>query len=187
MNHLSFVILGAMALSGVLLWLLLPKHDSSKAAPTSFSYNAIGALPTAKHFAYFPQIRQAISADDSRYLMETAPSHVAKLALRERRAVARGFLKGLHEDFSNLARLGRIVAALSPEVSREQETERLLLTLKFQVLYSLVWLRLSAGRLPLEQLEHLTGLVERLATRMDTAMAEISALSVNQIRSGLGA
>ena len=77
--------------------------------------------------------------------------------------------------------------ALAPEVSREQETERLLLTLKFQVLYSLVWLRLSAGRLPLEQLGHLTGLVERLATRMDTAMAEISALSVNQIRSGLGA
>ncbi len=187
MSDLIIVILFAIALSGILLWLLIPKHKSSRTTPASFPSDAIGALPTAKHFAYFPQIRQALSADDSRYLMETAPSHVAKLALRERRAVARGFLKGLHEDFSNLARLGRIVAALSPEVSRAQETERLVLTLKFQVLYSLVWLRLSAGKLPLEQLEHLTGLVERLATRMDTAMAEISALSVNQIRSGLGA
>ena len=116
--------------------------------------------------------------------METAPSHVAKLALRERRAVARGFLKGLHEDFSNLARLGRIIAALSPEVSREQEAERLVLTLKFQVQYCFVWFRLSAGKLPLKQLEHLTGLVERLATRMDKAMAEIGALSMNRFPVG---
>jgi hypothetical protein len=187
MNHLTFVILLVVALSGIFLWLLIPKHKPSRTTAASFPSDAINALPTAKHFAYFPQIRQALSADDSRYLMETAPSHVAKLALRERRAVARGFLKGLHEDFSNLARLGRIVASLSPEVSREQEAERLVLTLKFQVLYSFVWLRLSAGKLPLEQLEHLTGLVERLATRMDTAMAEISALSVDQLRSGLGA
>jgi hypothetical protein len=187
MNHLTFVILLVIALSGILLWLLIPKHKSSKTAPVSFPSDAIGALPTARHFAYFPQIRQALSADDTRYLRESAPAQVAKLALRERRAVARGFLKGLHEDFSNLARLGRIVAALSPEVSREQEAERLALTLKFQVLYSFVWLRLSVGKLPLDQLEHLTGLVERLATRMDTAMAEISALSVNQILSGLGA
>jgi hypothetical protein len=112
---------------------------------------------------------------------------VVKQALRERRAVARGFLKGLREDFSNLARLGRIVAALSPEVSREQEMDRLILSLKFQILYSLVWLRLSAGNLPLEQLEHLTALVGRLASRMDTAMAEISAISASQqLHRGLG-
>ena len=83
--------------------------------------------------------------------------------------------------------LGRIVASLSPEISRQQETERLMLTLKFQVLYSLVLLRLSAGNLPLEQLGLLTGIVERLATRMDTAMAEISALSAGQYSGGLGA
>jgi hypothetical protein len=180
MNQLTLIILGVMALSGILLWLLLPKHDSSKTAQASFPSDAINALPTAKHFAYFPQVRQALSADDARYLRETAPAHVAKQALRERRAVARGFLKGLHEDFSNLARLGRIIAALSPEVSRQQETERLMLTLKFQLLYSLVWLRLSAGSLPLVQLEHLTGLVERLAARMDTAMAGINAISAGQ-------
>jgi hypothetical protein len=119
--------------------------------------------------------------------MEKAPPYVAKQVLRERRAVARGFLKGLHEDFSSLARLGRIIAALSPEVSREQETERLLLSMKFQILYAFVWLRLSAGNLPVEQLEHLTGMVGRLATRMDEAMAEISALSAGQLPGGLGA
>jgi hypothetical protein len=184
MNGLSIVILLAIALAGVLFWLLIPRHKSTATATASFHPEAINALPTARHFAHFPQIRQALSVADSQYLMETAPPHVAKQALRERRAVARRFLRGLHEDFSNLARLGRMIAALSPEVSREQETERLLLSLKFQILYNLVWLRLSTGNLPLQQLEHLTGLVGRLATRMDEAMAKISALSAGHLARG---
>jgi hypothetical protein len=187
MNDSSIVILLAIGLSGVLLWLLTPRHKSSRTAPASFHPDAINALPTARHYGYFPQIRQALSAADSDYLIESAPPGVAKQALRERRAVARQFLQGLHEDFSNLARLGRIIAALSPEVSREQETERLILSLKFQMSYALVWLRLSTGNLPLEQLEHLTGLVGRLATRMDEAMAEISAISAGQLPGRLGA
>jgi hypothetical protein len=187
MNDLSIVILLAVALSGVLFWVMIPRHKSSRTALASFHPEAINALPTAKHYGYFPQIRQALSVADSKYLMETAPPHVAKQALRERRAVARKFLRGLHEDFSNLARLGRIIAALSSEVSRTQETERLILSLKFQILYTLVWLRLSTGNLPLQQLEHLTGLVGRLAMRMDEAMAEISALSAGQLPRGLGA
>ena len=185
MNEPSIVIPLAIALSGLLLWLLISGRKSSRmGAP---SYSSLDGLPTAKHYGYFPQIRQALSEEDAQFLRENAPPHVAKRALRERRAVARGFLKGLHEDFSNLARLGRVIAALSPEVSHRQETERLILSLKFQVLYSLVWLRLAAGNLPLEQLEHLTGLVGRLATRMDAAMAEISALSAGQLQGGLGA
>ena len=187
MNDPVIIILLAIALSGVIVWLLIPKRKSSGSGPSSMPSNAIDALPIAKHYGFFPQIRQALSEDDSRYLRENAPPHVAKQALRERRAVAGRFLKGLHEDFSNLARLGRIIAALSPEVSRQQETERLILSLKFQVLYSLVWLRLSAGNLPLSQLEDLTGLVGRLATRMDESMAQISALSAGQLRGGIGA
>jgi len=187
MNDLSIVILLAIALSGVLLWLVIPRRKSARTTAMSFPPNGNDALPTAKHFGYFPQIRQALSAADSHYLQEIAPPHVAKQALRERRAVARGFLKGLHEDFSNLARLGRIIAALSPEISRQQETERLILSLKFQILYAFVWLRLSTGNLPIEQLEHLTGLVGRLATRMDEAMAEVSALSAGHVPGGLGA
>jgi hypothetical protein len=187
MNDLSIVILLAVVLSGVLLWLLIPKHKSTRMTADSLLPDAINALPTAKHYGYFPQIRQALSADDSRYLLETAPSHVARQALRERRAVAKGFLKGLHEDFSNLARLGRIIAVLSPQVTREQEAERLILSLKFQILYSLVWLRLSTGNLPIQHLERLTGLVGRLATRMDEAMAEISAASAGQLPGRLSA
>ena len=152
MSELTIMLLLAVGLSGVLLWLLVPRHRPSKSAVTTFSPPVSEALPIAKHYLYFRQIRQALSAADTQYLMENAPLRVAKQALRDRRAVARRFLEGLHEDFSNLAKLGRIIAVMSPEVSREQETERLVLSLKFQMLYALVWLRLSAGSLPLEQL-----------------------------------
>jgi hypothetical protein len=187
MNDLGIVILLAIGVSGLLLWLLITGRKSTGSSASSFTANVKDTLPTAKHYAYFRQIRQALSAADTEYLVHNAPPHVAKQALRERRAVARRFLMGLHEDFSNLARLGRIIAALSPEVSHKQETERLILGLKFQILYALVWLRLSTGNLPLEQLEHLTGLVGRLATRLDTAMTEISALSAGRHPGRLGA
>lgn len=187
MNDLSIVVLIAIVLCGVVLWLLISKRKSSGLDPSSYPPNLMQALPTARHYAYFRQVRQALSVADSNYLRETAPPPVAKQALRERRAVARRFLKGLHEDFSNLTRLGRIVAALSPEISRKQETERLMLSMKFQILYTLVWLRLSTGNLPLEQLEHLTGLVGRLATRLDAAMTEVSALSARQLPGRIGA
>ena len=114
MNELNMVILLAIVLSGVLLWLLIPRHKKSRADIASFHSNLNDALPSARHYAYFRQIRQALSAADAKYIVENAPPQVAKQALRDRRAVARRFLKGLHEDFSNLARLGRIIAALSP-------------------------------------------------------------------------
>ena len=187
MNELNMVIILAMVLSGVLLWLLFPKHKTSRTDAASFHSNLNDALPSARHYAYFRQIRQALSAADAKYLVENAPPQVAKQALRDRRAVALRFLEGLHEDFSNLSRLGRIIATLSPEVSHKQETERLILGLKFQILYALVWLRLSTGNLPLQQLENLTGLVGRLAMRLDTAMTEISALSAGQLHGRIGA
>ena len=109
------------------------------------------------------------------------------MALRERRGVARQFLAGLRQDFSNLERLARMVAALSPVISSDQETERLVLGLQFRLLYAWVWLRLSTGLEPLQQLEQLTGLVGRLATRLEQAMAAVSALSAPGLNSSLNA
>jgi hypothetical protein len=185
-NDLIIVVPLVIALFAVLVLLLIPRRKSLKAGSGPFHLSHTDAIPTAKHYGYFPQIRRALSAEDSQYLLETAPPDVAKRALRERRAIARHFLQGLHEDFSNLARLGRVIAALSPEISREQETERLMLSLKFQFLYALVWLRLSTGNLPIQQLEQLTGLVGRIATRMDMAMAHISGLSADHLSRGFG-
>jgi hypothetical protein len=181
MNDTYLMILSALVLCGILVWLLVPRKKSLERTTPSLSVAGIDALPSAKHYAYFPQIRQALSAADAEYLRENAPAKVARKALRERRAIARRFLTGLNEDFSALARLGRTIAALSPEVSHKQETERLLLSLRFRAIYALVWLRLSWGALPVHQLEVLAGVVGRLAVRVDEAMTEISALSTRQL------
>jgi hypothetical protein len=180
MNNLVIVAPVVIALSGILLWLLLPSRDASASPASSYRPELGEALPGPKHYKYFRQIRQALCAADAEYLMKSAPPQVAKKALGERRAVALGFLKGLHEDFSSLAKLGRVIAALSPELNRRQEIERLYLTAKFQMLYALVWASLWTGYMPIEQLGKLTGLVGSMAARMDEAMAKIAELSAGQ-------
>jgi len=168
----------AVALFVVLLWVLRPGHSSADSTKVS-AYNAIvGDWPA--HYRYFPQIRQALSPADDGFLRKNAPAEVSRRVRRERRAIARKFLGGLREDFANLEQIGRMVAALSPALNRELETERLVLSVKFQFLYALVWLRLSSGSLPLQQVEELTGLVGRLALRMEQSMAQINALAASQ-------
>jgi len=174
-----------VAFFGILMWILRPRRRAPKAGQSPMDLKMESFLP--RHYRYFPQVRQALSASDEEYLERVAPRDVAQTAHRERRAVARKFLAGLHEDFSNLERLARMIAALSPVISSEQETERIILGLKFRLLYAWVWLRLSTGREPLEQLEQLTSLVGRLATRMERAMAAVSALSVPGLNSTLNA
>jgi hypothetical protein len=185
MNEQMVVVSLALSFAVILLWLLRPRQHSAEAGAPTIDRAIESAFP--KHYQYFPQIRQALSAGDDRYLRDVAPGHVAQQVLRERRAVARSFLRGLSEDFSSLERLARMVASLSPVVSRRQETERLLLGLRFRLLYALVWLRLFAGRVPLRQVEHLTELIGRLALRMEQAVAEISALSADRLTRGLNA
>jgi len=184
MTELTVILAIFIAFIAVVMW--LQRSGRREQGPGPFPTEVLkteNALP--RHYRYFPQVRQALSASDEQYLDKVAPRDVAQTAHRERRAVARKFLAGLREDFSNLGRLARMVAALSPVVSSEQETERLILGLKFRLLYAWVWLRLSAGRAPLEQIEQLTGLVGSLATRMDQAMAAVSALSAPGLNSSL--
>jgi hypothetical protein len=184
----EFTVILAIVISfiGVVLWLQRSGRRERLPGPSPTEVLEMeNVLP--RHYRYFPQVRQALSASDEQYLDRVAPRDVAQKAHRERRAVARKFLAGLREDFLNLERLARMIAALSPAISSEQETERLILGLKFRLLYARVWLRLSTGREPLEQLEQLTGLVGRLATRMERAMTAVSALSAPGLDSTLSA
>jgi hypothetical protein len=73
-----------------------------------------------------------------------------------------------------------MVASLSPVISRKQESERILVGIQFRLLYGLVWLHLSTGRMPLGQIEQLTELIGMFALRMEQAMAQISALSAER-------
>lgn len=180
MSGLAFTIPPAIAILAILWLVLRPRGSSSKRRSGHLAAFKPGNV-TPLHYQYFPQIRQALSEADDEYLSEAAPPCVARQARRERRAVARRYLRGLREDFSSLEQLGRMIAAMSPVVSRRQETERLALSVKFQLVYALVHLRLSTGRVPIGQVQYLTGLVGRLATRMDLAMSEINALSAEQL------
>jgi hypothetical protein len=174
MKELLLLAAFAVVLLGLLLW-LLRRRPTLNSGRSSLENAAEKALAT--HYRYFPQVRQALSPADTRYLLRRLPPRIAKRVLRERRAVARKFLAGLHEDFSNLERLARVVAALSPVVSREQETERILLGLRFRVLYFWTWTRLSTGSMSLEPIEHLAVLIGQFATRMERAMAAVAASS----------
>jgi hypothetical protein len=186
MTELTVILAIVIAFFAVVWWFLRAgRHELDTGPSPTEGLNMEIVLP--RHYRYFPQVRQALSASDGKYLDRVAPREVAQTAHRERRAVARKFLAGLREDFLNLERLARMIAALSPAISSEQETERLILGLKFRLLYARVWLRLSTGREPLEQLEQLTGLVGRLATRMEQAMTAVSALSAPGLNSTLSA
>lgn len=185
MNEQMILIMLALAFAVLLLCLLRPRSRSMKASGSTIDRAIESALP--KHYRYFPQIRQALSAGDNQYLLEVAPPQIARQVLRERRAVARNFLRGLREDYSSLERLARMVASLSPVLSRQQELERLLLGLKFRLLLALVWIGLFTGRVPLQQIEQLTELIGRLALRMEQAMAEVGALSADRLTKGVNA
>jgi hypothetical protein len=185
MTNLTIMALPAIVFFLVLLWLLRPWRYASRSGQSVKDLRLETFLP--RHYGYFPQVRQALSSVDREYLDRMAPHEVAQAAHRERRGVARQFLAGLRQDFSNLERLARMVAALSPVISSEQETERLVLGLQFRLLYAWVWLRLSTGRVPLDQIEHLTGLVGSLATRMEQAMTAVGALSAPGLNSNLHA
>ena len=185
MTEFTIAALLAVALLLAVLWLLRPWHRAPKTRPSATDLTMERFLP--RHYGYFPQVRQALSSIDREYLDKVAPREVAQMAHRERRGVARQFLAGLRQDFSNLERLARMVAALSPVISSEQETERVILGLQFRLLYAWVWLNLSTGHVPLHQLEHLTGLVGRLASHMEQAMDAVGALSAPGLNSNLRA
>lgn len=178
MSELTIVIALALSFSLILLWLLIPRHREQKGGP-EVDLSLVSTLP--RHYRYLPQVRQALSAIDAKYLNEKASPAVARRAIQERRAIARHFLAGLLEDFSSLEQLARTVAALSPAISREQETARLILGVKFRVLYVWVWLRLSAGHAPLGQIGQLTNQVGIFAARMEEAMVAVSALSAPEL------
>lgn len=179
MNGLTYTIPSAIAILAILWFLLRPRSSSSKKISGALGDFNTGN-PILLHYRFFPQIRQALSEADDKYLGEAAPPQVARQARRERRAIALHFLRGLREDFSNLEQLGRMIAAMSPVVDRRQEAERFMLGLKFQFICALVWVRLSTGKLPIDQIQYLTGVLGRLAARMEQAMSEINALSAQQ-------
>jgi hypothetical protein len=175
MNETLEILVPILALGIFVLFLLLsgPRQREASGTPGAESLDNFRAI----HYQHFPLIRQALSAADEAYLRQRVAPDVARRAIRERHAVAIKFLAGLHEDFTKLDRLARMIAALSPALDRGQEAERVKLVLKFQLSYALVWTLLQTGNIPLHQFEHLSGLIGQFADRMEQAMASVNALA----------
>jgi hypothetical protein len=99
---------------------------------------------------------------------------------RERNKIAGELLAALREDFFRLDRLMCAVAAVSAEVSREREFERLWLSVRFSVRYRLALLTLFLGAIPANSIPRLQVLIRDRARNLGTLLKAVdSTVSVN--------
>lgn len=126
-----------------------------------------------RHVVYFPQVRQAMGAEDIAYLASRGSGALSRRVRSERRTIARAYLGCLRGEFLRLWRLARVIASLSPQVGAAQEFARLRLGLFFSLRYELIRFKLIFGFAPLPDLGALSEVVGTLAMRLETAMREL--------------
>lgn len=164
-----------LTLLGALYWLSRRMSKDRGAAHLLETLSAEELLP--HHYKYFPQVRQALSPEDSRFLAQRTDSRTRRWAKQARRNAALKFLVGLRDDYNRLDRLARTLTALAPTANSQREIERLLLFVRFNLLWSLVWLSLWTGATPVSQLRSLSDLIGSLAMRLESSMAALHANS----------
>ncbi len=185
MIELAIFVAVGLALLLVMFWLARDRgaRRGTSAAEARIPIEELFPL----HSRHFPQVRQALSADDRDYLKRRASSGLRREALATRRQVVQEYLAGLAKDFSRLDRLGRTVARLSPQLNRRLESERVWLGLRFWGLYLLVRLGVRTVRPTVWPLERLTGLVGSLAAEIEAAMAAFEQAPTARLGSNLTA
>lgn len=122
---------------------------------------------------YCPQIQQALSSADREFLVARAGSKRAREVVRQRRRATLDFLSALDDEFSQLLRLARVIAKLSPEVAPLQEFERVRLGMVFHFHLQAIRLRLALSAAGGTHLSAVSDIVSRLNVRMATAMNEL--------------
>jgi hypothetical protein len=93
--------------------------------------------------------------------------------VRERNKVAGELVAALREDFFRLDHLMCALAAVSPEIKREREIERLWISLRFSVRYRLALLTLSLGALPANSIPRLHSLIKGRANDLLTLLKAV--------------
>ncbi len=180
-----FVILCSVLAVGILLALILlirpPGKDS---AVRTFHEEPPPENLSSLHCRHFPQMRQVLSRTDETFLgaRMTATGHRKWRA--ERRRVAKAFLKGLYDDFVRLDRLARTVAALSPQVQRSQEAERVWLGTRFRMAYRLVDVQLAFGSLAPRDVIRLADMVGSYAAKIEATMVALEQQSPSRLGAG---
>jgi hypothetical protein len=172
MNQTFYFVAIGLGLLALLLWLVLSRH------PQRLKGSEAPHLPledlAPRHALYISHIRNALSASDLDYLKSRVTAKTLRRVRKERRQVARQFLAGLGDDYHQLDRMARVVAALSPKVDYKQELWRIWLGLRFRALYELVWVRLYVGPAPVAAFAGLAGLVGSLSARIEAAMTALA-------------
>jgi hypothetical protein len=134
--------------------------------------------PERRNVTYFPQVKQALAADDLAFLASRGLPLLARRVRKERRRIALAYLDSLRNDFLHLWGLARVIASLSPKVSVAQEVARLRLGLTFALRYEMVRITFLLGFAPLPALGSLSEVVGRLAIRLEATMRDVGERSV---------
>jgi hypothetical protein len=126
-----------------------------------------------RHVCYFPQVRQALAAEDFAFLSSRGSPQLARRIRGERRKIALAYLSCLRGDFLKLWRLARVIASMSPQVGIAQELARLRLGVAFSLRYEVIRIKFLFGFAPLPELGSLSDVVSRLSIRLETAMKDL--------------
>lgn len=165
----AYIIVGLAVVLAIVAILLARSSRSEKPGATDLSGMYVEGFP-AKHPRLFPVIRQALSSADAEFLDAHVARGPRKRVLAARRAAALYFLEGLRTDFGKLTELSRVLAKAAPESEHANELERIKLEWRFRILYSIVWIRLKTGALPIAQLHVLSDTIGAMASRLEIAM-----------------
>jgi len=125
------------------------------------------------HATYLRQVQQAMAAADFEFLAARGSRGLSQRTRKERRRIALAYLCCLRSDFLKLWRLARVISTMSPKVGVAQEFARLRLGLIFSLRYEMIRIKFLFGFAPLPELGTLSGVVSKLAGRLETAMKEL--------------
>jgi hypothetical protein len=128
----------------------------------------------------FKQARETLAKIQTEIEQKHISAAERRRLLQERNKLARELLMAIHEDFVRLDRLLCAVAAVSPEVSRQKEFERLWLSLRFGARYRVALLSISLGALPPRSIPSLQILTKGKAENLRRLLKAVdSTLSAN--------
>jgi hypothetical protein len=183
MTLLIFTALG-VAIFILLIWLLFaPKWSGPQAGVHALEVEQLEPL----HCRHFSQISLLLGPDDQAFVKQRAPASLARTWKRDRRRILLKYLGGLAEDFARLEHLARLLASLSPEVSRTREWEWFWLGLQFRVMFRLLTVRIALSRHTLPQFARLTDFVASQAADLESRMVQLAGVLPPRLRMSAGA
>jgi hypothetical protein len=169
-NFVFLLLIGfAVLMLLLLVWVL---RDPRKHGGTDGDLDSTDEF-SQRHVCYFPQVRQALAAEDFAFLSSRGSPQLARRTRGERRKIALAYLSCLRGDFLKLWRLARVIASMSPQVGVAQELARLRLGVAFSLRYEVIRIKFLFGFAPLPELGSLSDVVSRLSIRLETAMKDL--------------